>query len=226
MNADGTGHAQFTEGPGRHRWPAMSLDGRFIVYTSRRSGQRQIWRMDSDGRNAKQLTDLPEGADYPRITPDSQFVLYRTEPPTHSGTLIKIPAAGGESVMIADKAGQFVISPGGKRVAYQSYDEQKKRYVIIVKPMDGAEPARVFDYPDSPIYRIEQWTKDGLLCIKNDSTQIILVPIDGHPPRQLTDFKTGERIFSFALSADGRRMVLCVGIATAETLKITDFKAR
>jgi Tol biopolymer transport system component/DNA-binding winged helix-turn-helix (wHTH) protein len=226
MNTDGTGHRRLTDGPGRDRWPAMSSDGGFIVYVSRRSGQRQIWRMDSDGRNAKQLTDVPEGADHPRITPDNQFVLYRTERPTHGWTLIRIPADGGESVMLADKAGEFAISPDSKMVAYESFDEQKKRYVIVVKSIDGGEPIKVLDYPDFPVYQIEQWVKDGLLCIGNHSFQIILIPVDGHPPRQLTDFKTGERIFSFAQSADGRQMALSLGTSTTETLKITDFKRR
>jgi DNA-binding winged helix-turn-helix (wHTH) protein/Tol biopolymer transport system component len=226
INTDGTGHRQLTEGPGRNRWPMMSSDGHFIVYSSRRSGQRQIWRMDSDGRNAKQLTDAPEGADQPKITPDNQFVLYRTERPTHGWSLMKIPADGGESMMLAGKVGDFAISPDGKMVAYESFDEQKKRYVIVVKSMDGGESIKVLDYPDFPIYHIEQWVKDGLLCIGNSSLQIMLIPVDGHPPRQLTDFKTGERLFSFAQSTDGRQMVLSFGTSSAETLKITDFKRR
>jgi hypothetical protein len=129
-------------------------------------------------------------------------------------------------VTLADKAGDFVISPDGQMVAYESFDEQKRRFVIVVKPMDKGEPVRVFDYPDFPIYSIEQWTKDGLLCINNHSSQLILIPVDGQRPRQLSDFKTGERIFSFAWSADGRRLALSLGVTTAETLKITEFKAR
>jgi hypothetical protein len=128
--------------------------------------------------------------------------------------------------MLADKVGKFVISPDGKMVAYESFDEQKKRYVIVVKSTDGGESIKVLDYPDFPIYQIEHWGRDGLLCISNLSSQIILIPIDGHPPRQLTDFKTGERLFSFAQSTDGRQMVLSFGASSAETLKITDFKRR
>ena len=128
--------------------------------------------------------------------------------------------------MLADKVEEFVISPDGKMVAYESFDEQKKRYVIVVKSMDGGEPIKVLDYHDFPIYRIEQWVKDGLLCISNLSPGITLIPVDGHPPRQLTDFKTGERIFSFAQSTDGRQMVFSLGTSTTETLKITDFKRR
>ncbi len=226
MNADGTGHERLTEGQNWNRWPAMSSDGRFIVYTSRRSGQRQIWRMDSDRRNAKQLTDMPEGCSQPKITPDDRFVLYRTERPLQGWTLMKIPVDGGESVKFAEKVGEFVISPDGKQLAYETFDEQKRRFVIAIKPLDGGEPIKVLDYPDFPIDRIEQWAKDGLLCIGNSGLQIILIPVDGQRPRPLSAFKSGERIFSFVWSADGRRLVLSLGATTAETLAITDFKAR
>jgi Tol biopolymer transport system component len=226
INADGTRHERLTEDQARNRWPSISADGRFIVYSSRRSGQYQIWRTDSDGRNAKQLTDAPEKGFQPRITPDGQFVFYQMERPGLGRTIIKIPMDGGEPVMLADRAGEFAISPDGKMVAYETSDEQKKRRVLVLKPVDGGAPIKVLDYPDFPIYRIEQWTKDGLLCINNHSTQIILIPVDGHPPRQLTDFKTGERIFSFAWSADGKQVVLSLGATTAETLKMTDFKTR
>lgn len=225
INADGTGRERLTEGVGQDRWPVMSASGGFLIYLSRRSGQQQIWRMDSDGRNAKPLTDEPRGIEQPRLTPDGQFVLYRmSRLPGY--TLKRIPVDGGEPVTLADKTGGFAISPDGKMLAFESFDEQKKRAIIIIKPMDKGEPVRVLDYPDFPIYSIEQWTRDGLLCINKLSTQIILIPVDGRPPRQLSDFKTGERIFSLAWSADGQRMALSLGNSTYETLKISDFKAR
>ena len=106
-------------------------------------------------------------------------------------------------------------------MAYKTFDEQKGRNVIIVKPLEGSGPVRVLDFPGFPIYRIEQWTKDGLLCLSANSNQIILVPTDGRHPRQLTD--VGERIVSFAASPDDRQVAFVRVSGAYEGVMITNF---
>jgi eukaryotic-like serine/threonine-protein kinase len=225
INADGSQRQRITSDHSQSRYPGMTPDGRFIVYSSRRSGRRQIWRLDSNGNNPKQLTyNIPE-CEQPKLTADGQWVLYMVW--GKSGFVLeKVSIDGGESVPIAKGVEGFVLSPDGKRVAYRFFDEQKKRYVIAIKPIDGSEPARVLDSPDNRIFQIVQWTKDGLLCLKDDSTQILLISVSGQPPRQLTDFKTAERIYSFALSDDGKKLILALGYSVTEMSLITDFKAR
>lgn len=226
MNADATARQRLTNDQSQDEWPVMSPDGRYIAFSSNRSGSPQIWRIDSAGRNLKQLTNGVGGAYWPKITPDGQWVVYATWISPSGWTVRKLPIDGGEQLTVADRGAEFTLSPDGKMVAYQSLDEQKKRAIISVKPMDGSEPARVLDFPDFPIFRIEQWTKDGLLCISASSTQIILFPTNGHRPRQLSDFKTSDRIFSFALSPDGTRVAVSRGISVQEAVMITDFKDR
>jgi hypothetical protein len=134
----------------------------------------------------------------------------------------KISIDGGESVTLVEGVTDYTLSPDGKMLAYQSFDKQKKRDVIVVKPMDGGEPIKVLDFPDFPIFRIEQWIHDRLFCISGDSTRIILLPLDGHRPREY--YKTNERIFSFAISPDGARIVISRGVSADETVMITDIK--
>ena len=224
INADGTGRERLTNDQSQSDWPVMSPDSRLIVFSSRRGGSRQIWSMDSERRNLKQLTGGANECFMPKITADGQWVAYQTWIASTDWTIRKIPIDGGEPVTLADRAGEFVLSPDGRMLAYQSFDEQKKRKVIFVKPMDGSEPVKALDFPDFPVFRIEQWTKEGLLCISADSTQIILLPLEAQQPRQLSDFKTGERIFSFALSPDGRQLAIARGITTQEAVMITDFR--
>jgi DNA-binding winged helix-turn-helix (wHTH) protein/Tol biopolymer transport system component len=224
MNADAKGRERLTNYQSQSDWPEMSPDSRHIVFSSRRGGIRQVWIMDSDGRNPRQLTIGANECYWPKITSDSQWVVYSTWVAPSGWSVKKIPFEGGEPVAVAERAGEFVISPDGKMLAYQSFDEQRKRNVIVVKPMEGGEPIKVLDFPDYPIYRIEQWSKEGLLAISASSAQILLFPVDGHEPRQVSDFKTGERIFSYALSADGKQVAIARGIATEEAVMITNFK--
>ncbi len=57
MKPDGSGRVRLTANAGQdNAYPAVSADGRYIVFTSNRSGSMQIWRMDTDGRNQRQLT--------------------------------------------------------------------------------------------------------------------------------------------------------------------------
>jgi Tol biopolymer transport system component len=224
MKADTSERQRLTHDQSRNDWPMMSPDRRYIVFSSWRSGSLQIWRMDSDGRNLKQLTVGINECSLPKITADSKWVVYSTWIPPSGGCVKKIPLDGGESVTLADEALGFTISPDGKMLAYQSFDKQKKHDVIVVRPMDGGEPVKVIDFPDYPIFRIEQWIHDRLFCISRDSTQIILLPLDGHRPREY--YKTNDRIFSFAISPDGARIAISRGVSAYETVMITDIKDR
>ncbi len=47
---------QLTHGEGRNTHPAWAPDGRHIVFTSTRTGHREIWSMLANGQDARQLT--------------------------------------------------------------------------------------------------------------------------------------------------------------------------
>src|SRR5262249_18233270 len=55
--ADGTDPKQLSFNAGFNDWPAISPDGRTIVFQSNRSGVQHLWRMDLDGSNQVQLTN-------------------------------------------------------------------------------------------------------------------------------------------------------------------------
>lgn len=47
---------KLTDSPGYDAEAVVSPDGKYIVFTSSRSGDLELWRMDIDGKNLKQLT--------------------------------------------------------------------------------------------------------------------------------------------------------------------------
>jgi hypothetical protein len=180
--------------------------------------------MDSDGRNPRALA--PPYSYFPQITPDNQWVVYESE--ISDGLAVwKIPIDGGEPVQLTSaNENSFALSPDGKLLAYDYYDAQKKRSFIAVKSLAGGNPIKIYDSFELPIFQIEQWTKEGLLCIVRGTAEVMLAPLDGKPPRQFTNFQTGERIYSFVQSPDGKQVAFSRGLSTYEAILITNFKDR
>jgi TolB protein len=63
MNADGTGMLRLTSAKKSNgRWssnedPSFSPDGRFVMYTSNRTGKNQIYISTADGTEERRLTN-------------------------------------------------------------------------------------------------------------------------------------------------------------------------
>ena len=57
MDADGKNRKQLTTAETVDYNPSISTDGRYVVFTSERTGAPDGWRMDIDGGNPKKLSD-------------------------------------------------------------------------------------------------------------------------------------------------------------------------
>src|SRR5690349_10522027 len=114
-NAGGTERKQLTADHSNHFHTIASPDGRYIVFSSDRTGNFEIWRMDMDGGNPLQLTNSA-GANNPSISPDGKWVIYLS---ARESKLRKVPLQGGESVELLDGAiGVSAVSPNGKLIGY------------------------------------------------------------------------------------------------------------
>ena len=71
-----TGRRVGTRGLSNDRQPAYSPDGRFIVFSSNRTGQLDLWVQDTQDGGLWQLTDDPELDWDPAFTPDGTHVLW------------------------------------------------------------------------------------------------------------------------------------------------------
>jgi Tol biopolymer transport system component len=73
-----------------------------------------------------------------------------------------------------------------------------------------------------------RWTPDGhaLAYVGQRSfPNISCRPVDGGPPKRLTDFKS-DRIFSFAWSHDGKQLALARGTLTHDVVLISNFTSQ
>jgi len=227
MDADGGNQKQLTVDLGSNGFGlSVSPDGRHIVFVSNRAGKPNVWRVDADGGNAKQLTD-GRGEFNPVFQPDGQWVRYMTYV---SGLPARwrVPAEGGSpEPMPGPYPDVLGISPDGKLTAYIPPGGQGKGKRIAVSPSGGGDPVRVFDLPPSAVPRRMRWSPDGraLTYVVNRGgvSNIWSQPIEGGPPRQLTDFEA-EMIHAFAWSRDGKQLALARGTMTRDVVLIKDFR--
>ena len=219
MNRDGTSQKRLTAAASNNSWPSVSADGRYIAFMSDRDGARHVWRMDSDGNNPQQLTN---GGNewYPDCSPVDRWVVYVNG--LGKRRLWKVSIDGGESVQVNDKTSALpAISPDGKWVA-STYFDHPERLKTAIYPFAGGDPIKIFDVWN--FYK--RWTPDGHALAYIDphnSSEITIQPIEGGPPKLITNFKTGQ-IFRFAWSRDGQWLALVRGSVTNDVVTISDFE--
>ena len=231
MNADGSQQRQLTENSRINNHPAVSPDGRYLIFTSDRAGAPNIWRTDIDGSNPKQLTS-GSGEDNSQCSPDGQWVVY-TLLGAGKPTLWRVSIDGGASQQLTDKyttAGTF--SPDGKSLACLYREEQPNSQLkLAILPLAGGPPTLVFDAPifTEEVSRVPppRWTADSraLTYVETSAgvSNIWLQPINGDAPRPLTTFRS-DRIFFFDWSPDGRQLLVARGMVASDVVLISSFR--
>lgn len=104
--------------------PTPSRDGKWLAFTSDRSGSKQLWVMPIEGGEPRRLTSEPESARAmtPTWTPDSRALLYISTR-TKDYNIYKVPLEGGEGKPMSDAkaSNRFAIySPDGSKIAFAS----------------------------------------------------------------------------------------------------------
>ena len=224
IDPDTGNRKQLTADSGDNIGPSVSSDGRYIVFISDRTGGPYVWRMDIDGSNAKQLTQTAENQDA-NISPDGRWVTYTSC--LNKCTLWKVSIDGGQPVQLTDRFSQSpVFSPDGKQIACRYLDQPNGQYQLAILPSEGGAPIRTFPIPNGAI-TARRWTVDGRALIygitQKGVTNLWSQPIDGSPPKQLTNFAS-EIIFGFDLSRDGKQVALARGTESSDVVLISNFK--
>ena len=128
-----------------------------------------------------------------------------------------------------------VVSPDGKLIACNYRDSPNEELKIAIIPFDGGPPIKMFDLPAPipvhfvsllPVPNILRWTADGRAVTyrdtRNGAQNIWSQPIDGGPPKQLTNFKS-EQMFFYDWSRDGK-LACSRGVTTSDVVLIRDFR--
>jgi hypothetical protein len=161
------------------------------------------FRIDPSGRDK---TMLMRGNSSARITPDGKELTYIDA--SSGAPVVHIRGIEADSPVRdipADAArlgGLAIISPDRRRLAYGSFDEQK-RPAVTVCDLPACASKRTF-----PL-NVFRWTPDSEGLAFAEQNDIWIQPVGGGPARQFTHFPMdGKQIWGLAWSTDGRRLAV------------------
>ncbi|HEX4950852.1 MAG TPA: hypothetical protein VFZ34_29595, partial [Blastocatellia bacterium] len=231
MNKDGSEQRRLTVDPHNDTMPAVSADGRFIYFSSDRTGAPHIWRMGIDGGGATQLTS---GGDhfFPEVTPDGQWLFYQQGGLTQNKADVwRVPQTSGtptlvnEESMAERQAQRPAISPDGKWLAYVSLDQHG--WGVLLRSLSSGAVVKRFNFPAIIGPRDFRWMPDSqalaYIVQEKGVTNLWLQPLNGAPPKPLTTFKTG-RFSVFAWTPDGQWLAYLRPSATSDVVFLRNFK--
>ena len=117
--------------------PGWSLDGRWIYFGSKRTGDWQIWRMPSVGGTPEQITR--GGGLEPIVSPDGRIYYAKAAP---EQGIWEVPAEGGQEVQIVGRGrslnfdvaenGIFMMDPSAKPQATVEMFSFASRQIVPV----------------------------------------------------------------------------------------------
>ncbi len=183
--------------------------GRFIVYSSNRSGSFHIWRYDRHTNRYLQLTFGSAYDDSPAVSPDGKWIVYASSTSTYP-LLYKIPVEGGKPIRLGQfSADHPQISPDGRWIACQ-LQKEPDHWSVAVIPFDGVHNG-FREVPNAtPPFR---WSSSGEALTSSITdpsgvSNVWRIPLDGGKPQRVTQFED-QSILAFAWSADGSQLA-CV----------------
>ncbi|MCA9868651.1 MAG: PD40 domain-containing protein, partial [Anaerolineales bacterium] len=92
---------QLTNSPGDDTDPTLSPDGTFIVFTSTRDGNPELYLMDYDGEFPTRLTNAPTIQRRPAISPDGTQIAYESDE-TGNNEVYTMPLASRAPVRVTN----------------------------------------------------------------------------------------------------------------------------
>jgi eukaryotic-like serine/threonine-protein kinase len=196
---------KITDRPGLHSYPAISADGRTLVFSANRDGgglDIYLQRMSEGGggeQRVLRLTDDPSDEREPDLSPDGTTVAFRSE--RLAGGIYSVPADGSAPARwIANQGRRPRYSPDGKWLAFWARTLRAEELgSIYVMPASGGPPRRLV--PNFYTALLPVWSPDGkwLLFLgsrkKGDWLDFWVVPREGGEPENIDAYRIVRRWF-------------------------------
>jgi Tol biopolymer transport system component/DNA-binding winged helix-turn-helix (wHTH) protein len=213
---------------------AWTFSGK-IAYSSRASGNADIWLMDADGGNQRQLTFDTLRETWPAVSSDDRYVVFSAE--GRDGAHIwRINADGSNRQRLTHGKGERHpnISPDGRWVHFTSMDLGWPAVGRV--SIDGGE-TKLLTHDRSAVPVV---SPDGktVACLYFDESalrwMVTLIPLQGGDPKLLNDVPAPDwfllqwtpdgRGLAYITSRDGASNIWVQPIAGGPPEKLTDFK--
>ena len=208
---------------GEALWPCPAPDGSFLAFYSQRGGHLGLWRANLDGSSARPLTPVSDPGVL-SISPDSKW-LYFSSWKTGTPSSYRVSAAGGEPALVAERLDRGVVSPDGTLLAgvYQAVGAGQ---ALGILPVAGGPPVHVFPGLAVPTgVSAMAWAPDGasVLYTTVERQNIWRQRLSGGAPEKVTSY-SDESIFRFALSPDGKQLIIVRGTQIRDAFLISNFR--
>jgi Tol biopolymer transport system component len=201
--------------------PAPSANGRYIVFSSNRTGPFEIWRMNADdGSEPTQLT-FSDGNFYPSCSADNQWVVY-DHVAGSSVSVWKVPLEGGEPIKIGDKYRMPVFSPDTLFIAAR-YNLESGTSDVAIFPAQGGAPLQTFEIPVQEWQRLHWLPTNELSYVRNVAgySNIWTYNLATGGRKQITEFNS-DRIYAYAWSPDYKQIACQRGSIIGDVTMISE----
>jgi serine/threonine protein kinase/Tol biopolymer transport system component len=219
---------QLTFDAGANYHPAVTPDGKTIVFVSTRTGNAELWKMGIDGGNPVQVTHTSGIEARPVITPDGKWIIFDVADDNRSNTIWKLPIDGGQAIQLTEvRSLRASISPDGKQFAclYGDNANGARRKVAVIS-IDGGPPIEQLGLSDVVTSPFFKWAADGRSLVYLDAISHGLElwgqPLDGGPRTKMVGSAT-DMIYNFDESRNGKGFAFARGNETSDAVMITNF---
>ncbi|KAF5041769.1 Protein TolB [anaerobic digester metagenome] len=177
MDADG-GNKKPLMTDGDARLPLWQPHGDRIAYLSERSGNREIWVMQSDGTGKAQVTFSEGNVSEYAWSPDSTRIAYVVAAPPETWPefslwVINSDGSGSEQLTTGNWDRSPVWSPDGARIAFRS---ESRNQTLWVMESDGSGLAPLDT--DNSAYMMQQWSPDGTTIVVSDLNDLYAIRLE------------------------------------------------
>jgi len=162
---------QLTFDPGFTGFPAISPDGRMLAYASDRDtgGNLELYVQPIRGGAPLRLTTTADENSEPAFSPDGATLAYRST--KDGGGIYTVPAAGGDSHLLAAGGRAPRYSPDGRSISFR---DDSGAYIVA---SSGGAPQR-FRPEFSPLGALA-WSPGGDALIFQARDDLWAAPLDG-----------------------------------------------
>lgn len=235
VEENGGSEKQLTSGSSINQNPVATPDGKYIVFSSNRTGVFSVWRMNADGTNAIQLTNSPNSLDTQlQLSKNGRNVIFmRSTSDAGKTKIMKVSIDGGEAVQLLPEntMSEFFprISPDGKLIAYHTFDydvnNPNVEPKIKVIGFDGEKidkGVKEFETNISPDFKFSPDSKSLTYLNKAGIDNVWSQSLaDKKNEKPLTEFTSGN-ISNFVWSNDGKKLFIVRAIFNSDLVLIKD----